>query len=144
MALHLLRSGLEHSPISDLNDPVAAETAGPAVVFSVEDAATSSPAEVLHSGRPQGYREPGGVWVHIGYEAADHWTQLTLELQRRLITDSKTQLNVGEFKTATNGGSASIITNNWVYSGSPRLYRIAGQLRELTEVLGEIVPVTTD
>lgn len=143
MALHLLRSGLELRPISDLNDPVAAETAGPAVVFAAEGAAMNSPAEVLHSGRPQAYRESGGEWVHIGYEAADHWTQLTPELQRRLITDSKAQFNVEEFKTATNGGSASIITSNWVYSGSPRLYRVAGQLRELSEVLAEIVPVTT-
>ena len=149
MAMHLLTPGLDHRTVTNITDPDVVDTPGPAVVISdatVDLQGSGSPVDAssLLAGRPQAYREPGGDWVQVGYEAADHWTQLSPDLRKRLIDDSKAQLNVTEFKMATNGGSASIITNNWVYSGSPRLYRIAGPLREFTEVLAQIVPAATD
>lgn len=88
--------------------------------------------------RPIAYREAGADWHELGYEAADHWTQMTRELRGRLGDDPMAMFDVAEFKVATNGGSASIITNNWIYSGSPRSYRVAGELREFVTVLGEL------
>ena len=130
-------------------DEVAAATLGPAALLAapvseIRDSSRAADAEtplthsvsVTGSNRPLAYREAGAEWHEIGFEAADHWTQMTPELRRRLIDDHMAKLDVAEFKVATKGGSASIITNNWVYSGSPRVYRVAGELREFVTVLG--------
>ena len=92
----------------------------------------------LIASRPLACREQHGDWVEIDSEAADHWTQMTDDLRRRLIDNTQASLNVDEFKQATNGASTSIITNNWVHSGSPRAYRIAGRLRDFVAVVGEL------
>lgn len=153
MALYLLAPDFTVRSLDGADDRAIPSTAGPAVVLDSEspDAASSagsgepgasgsapSVTDAL-AGRPHAYRESGGYWVEIGYEAADHWVQMTPQLRQRLLDDPLATLDVSEFKTATNGGSASIITNNWVYSGSPRVYRVAGQLREFVTVLGEIM-----
>lgn len=90
------------------------------------------------SNRPLAYREAGADWHELGYEAANHWEGLSPELRRRLIADRTAQLSREEYSATTNGASASMITSNWTYSGTPRLYRAAGELRELAEVLAEI------
>lgn len=136
-------------PVGGECDEVAAATHGPAVLLAspdhgLRDSSRAAHAEtpLTHSAsvtgpnRPLAYREPGADWHEIGFEAADHWTQMTPELRHRLIADHMAKLDVAEFKVATKGGSASIITNNWVYSGSPRVYRVAGELREFVTVLG--------
>lgn len=88
--------------------------------------------------RPIAYRKPGGDWHELGYEASDHWEGLTSELRDRLIADRTAQVSREEYSATTKGASASMITSNWTYSGSPRTYRVAGELRELAEVLAEI------
>lgn len=138
MALHLLGPGPTVRPLSDIDDPAISEATGPAVVLESGASGDASNSVDMLAGHPHSYREAGGDWVDIGYEAADHWTQMTPQLRQRLIADPLATFDVSEFKIATNGGSASIITSNWVYSGSPRVYRVAGQLRELVTVLGEL------
>lgn len=136
--------------IASAEDDVARAQPGPAVIFSFPEA-PPSPADgtvaeaalaldaAAGRGRPVALRELGGAWVEVGFEAADHWVQMSDELRSRLVADHRAALDVTEFKVATNGGSASIITNNWVYSGSPRVYRVAGQLRDFVTVLGELI-----
>ena len=118
---------------------------GPAVIVDAAAAPDSSgrASETRQitgviASRPLACREQDGAWVEVDFEAADHWTQMTDELRRRLIDDTRATLDVKEFKQATNGASASLITNNWVYSGTPRVYRVAGRLREFVAVLGEL------
>ncbi|GAA1866349.1 hypothetical protein [Brevibacterium marinum] len=135
-------------PVGGLDD--AASTPGPAVVFSSPTDADVSGTEHREAPRrhdtesalavrPVAYRESEGPWHQLGYEAADHWQGLSTELRERLIADRTAPLSVAEYSATTNGASASMITNNWVHSGSPRMYRVAGELRELTEVLAEIL-----
>src|SRR5699024_12838744 len=92
----------------------------------------------LVAARPLASREQHGDWLELDAEAADHCTQLTDDLRGRLIDDTQASLDVNEFKQATDGASTSIITNNWVYSGPPRVYRIAGRLRDFVAVLGDL------
>lgn len=136
--------------VDDEVESLAASTPGPAVVFSTTSATGESrrgadaeeprphdSASAL-TNRPIAYRESGRDWHELGYEAADHWEGLSPELRDRLIADRTAQLSRAEFSVTTSGASASMITSNWTYSGSPRVYRIAGELRELAEVLAEI------
>lgn len=136
--------------VGDLGDPSVASTPGPAVLFSASSTnddssngagieATPAPdnASALNN-RPIAYREPGGDWHELGYEASDHWEGLTSELRDRLIADRTAQVSREDYSATTKGASASMITSNWTYSGSPRTYRVAGELRELAEVLAEI------
>lgn len=136
-------------PIDDEVDPRIATTPGPAVIFSPPaDRADSDTDTIAASSvhdatpvlayRPVAYREAGADWHELGYEAADHWENLSPELRQRLIADRTAQLTREEYSATTAGASASMITSNWVYSGSPRRYRIAGELRELAEVVAEI------
>lgn len=92
----------------------------------------------MGSNRPLAYRATGADWHELGYEAADHWEGLSSALRQRLIADRTAQLSREEYSVTTSGASASMITSNWTYSGSPRTYRVAGELRELAEVLAEI------
>lgn len=55
-----------------------------------------------------------------------------------MLADRAAAFDVVEFKAITNGASASMITNNWVHTGHPRRYRIAGELRDLAEVVAAI------
>lgn len=125
----------------DLEDPSVASPPGPAVLFVTP---ASSPTDgtvttvATASNRPLAYREAGADWHELGYEAADHWVGLSPELRQRVIADRTAQLDREEYSVTTSGASASMITSNWTYSGSPRKYRIAGELRELAEVLSEI------
>ena len=136
--------------VGDEVESLAASTPGPAVVFSTtsatgdsrRDADAEEPrphdfASALNN-RPIAYREAGADWHELGYEAADHWEGLSPELRDQLISDRTAHISLNEYSAATNGASASMITSNWTYSGSPRVYRIAGELRELAEVLAEI------
>lgn len=148
----VLLTAVDHPQFVDgTDDPNLAEAAGPAVLFDVGSAADDSDsgrgtgpeapsvsACIDTPYRPLAYREAGADWSDIDFEAADHWVQMGPELRRRLVEDHLATLDVSEFKVATNNGSASIITNNWVYSGSPRVYRVAGHLREFVTVLGEL------
>lgn len=137
-------------PVGDLDDAHVASAPGPAVVFSSPSGTGDSDAdhseaprphntEAALAGRPVAYREAEGTWHQLGYEAADHWQGLSPGLRERLIADRTAQLSAAEYSATTNGASASMITNNWVHSGSPRMYSVAGELRELTEVLAEIM-----
>ncbi|UVI37288.1 hypothetical protein [Brevibacterium spongiae] len=150
----LLTSDRVPQQISSVDDDVVRTQPGPAVIISSPEAVaaaadestdktvTPADAPIAEAGPPRGrplaFREAGGEWQEVGFEAADHWEQMTDELRSRLVADHLATLDVAEFKIATNGGSASIITNNWVYSGSPRTYRVAGQLRDFVTVLGEL------
>lgn len=131
-------------PIASVDDDLARSQHGPAVIITATEAASptatddSTAADFPPLGRPVAFREAGGDWTEIGFEAADHWVQMGSDLRSRLVEDHLATLNVAEFKQATNGGSASIITNNWVYSGSPRVYRVAGELRDFVTVLGQL------
>lgn len=136
-------------PVGDMSDPTVASTPGPAVVFSPPSAtgddshkapveSSRQNASATLASRPIAYREAGGDWHELGYEAVDHWEGLSPELRERVIADRTAQASLEEYSAATNGGSASMITSNWVYSGSPRMYRIAGELRDLAEVVAEI------
>jgi hypothetical protein len=129
------------------DDPILTEATGPAVLLDVDSAADDSSSDsgalslsacIDAPHRPLAYREAGSDWVDIDFEAADHWVQMGPELRRRLGEDHLATFDVAEFKVATNSASASIITNNWVYSGSPRTYRAAGRLREFITVFGEL------
>ncbi|RBP63653.1 hypothetical protein DFO66_10984 [Brevibacterium sanguinis] len=146
----LLSPGNPPQPVTGADDPRVGATAGPAMVVSTEG---SLPSETCPEGslsvtdldaistlsaRPLAYREAGRPWHVIGYEAADHWSALSPDLRKRLLTDRTAVLDVEDFKATTGGASASMITQSWVYSGRPRRYRIAGELRELTEVLAAI------
>ncbi len=140
----LLTVGDRPQFVDGVDDPHLAEATGPAVLFDVDSAATDSGRPSLSECtsapyRPLAYREASTDWTDIDFEAADHWVQMGPEMRHRLVEDHLATLDVSEFKRATNGGSASIITNNWVYSGSPRAYRVAGRLREFVTVLGELV-----
>ena len=137
----LLSPGHPPRSVSGVDDPLAVETPGPAVIVSPrdDDAAPARALSAALGARPLAYRESGGQWHVIGYEAADHWSALSPEVRDRLLADRSTGLDVDEFKAITNGASASMITNNWVHSGHPRRYRIAGELRELAEVVAAIV-----
>lgn len=122
----------------DLGDPNVASTPGPAVLFATPATAPAENTTATASNRPLAYREAGAEWHELGYEAADHWEGLAPELRQRVISDRTAQLSHEEYSVTTSGASASMITSNWTYSGSPRTYRIAGELRELAEVLAEI------
>ncbi|MDN5895737.1 MAG: hypothetical protein L0H93_17145 [Nocardioides sp.] len=136
--------------VGDLGDPSVTATPGPAVLFANSAASgelgqgsapeTSQAGSTLPTGsnRPVAYREAGVDWHELGYEAADHWEGLSPELRQRLISDRTSQLSREEYSVTTSGASASMITSNWTYTGSPRKYRVAGELRELAEVLAEI------
>lgn len=134
----LLSPGQPPQPVIGIDDPRAVNAPGPAVIVtpSEEDAAAGRSA--APTSRPLAYREAGGQWHVIGSEAADHWSALSPELSDRLLADRAAGLDVEEFKAITNGASASMITNNWVHSGHPRRYRIAGELRELAEVVAAL------
>ncbi|MCI4011425.1 hypothetical protein [Brevibacterium sp. ZH18] len=136
-------------PVDDETDPRVGATVGPAVLFACATASgdnrvasTEYPrphdAKPALANRPVAYREAGADWHELGYEAADHWENLSSELRERLIADRTAQVSVAEYSATTDGASASMITNNWVHSGSPRMYRIAGELRELAEVVAEL------
>lgn len=122
----------------DLEDPNVASTPGPAVLFTTPATSQDETTMATGSNRPLAYREAGADWHALGYEASDHWEGLSPELRQRLIADRTAQLTREEYSATTRGASASMITSNWTYSGSPRMYRIAGELRELAEVLAEI------
>ncbi|WP_231446175.1 hypothetical protein [Brevibacterium zhoupengii] len=136
--------------VGTVADPIVTSAPGPAVLFSVSSARDESSTDAgieaplaqdndsALANRPIAYRESGGDWHDLGYEASDHWEGLTPELRDRLIADRTAQVSREEYSATTNGASASMITSNWTYSGSPRIYRIAGELRELAEVLAEI------
>ena len=128
MPFLLLSPGQAPQPIASIDDDLARAQTGPAVIMT----------EFPPQGRPVAFRETGGEWTEVGFEAADHWVQMGPDLRSRLVEDHLAPLDVAEFKQATNGGSASIITNNWVYSGQPRVYRVAGQLRDFVTVLGQV------
>ena len=144
MPFLLFSPGQAPQPIATVDDDLARAQQGPAVIIASPEAASPSGAddstttEVPLHGRPAAFREAGGHWTEVDFEAADHWVQMGSELRGRLVADHLATLDVAEFKTATNGGSASIITNNWVYTGSPRAYRVAGTLRDFVTVLGEL------
>lgn len=133
----LLSPGNRPQPVSGIDDPLAAEAGGPALIVAGDDAAAlpESPDPTTLSLRPLSFRERGGQWHEIGYEAADHWQALTPALRGRVLADRAAAFDVEEFKTTTNGASASMITNNWIHTGHPRRYRIAGELRDLAEVV---------
>ena len=139
--------------VGGMGDPSVATTPGPAVLFATPaipatsgDVGRGSAPETPEaestvataSNRPLAYREAGADWHQLGYEAVDHWEGLSPELRQRLIADRTAQLSREEYSTTTDGASASMITSNWTYFGSPRMYRVAGELRELAEVLAEI------
>jgi hypothetical protein len=136
--------GFADQGVSALDDSTVLP--GPAVIVEAADPAPKAAGHARESrqitgliaSRPLACREQHGGWVEIDSEAADHWTQMTGDLRRRLIDDTQASLDVDEFKQATDGASTSIITNNWVYSGSPRVYRIAGRLRDFVAVLGDL------
>jgi len=144
MSLLLLSPGQAPQPIASVDDDLARTQQGPAVIITDTEAASPTAADdsiatdFPPQGRPVAYRENGGGWTEVGFEAADHWVQMGPQLRSRLVEDHLATLDVAEFKIATNGGSASIITNNWVYSGQPRIYRVAGELRDFVTVLGEL------
>lgn len=144
MPFLLLSPGQAAQPITSVDDDLARDQQGPAAIISSPEAATpastdsSAPTEFPPSGRPVAFREPGGEWTEVGFEAADYWVRMDPDLRSRLVEDHLATLDVAEFKQATNGGSASIITNNWVYSGQPRIYHVAGQLRDFVTVLGQV------
>ncbi|SMY00313.1 hypothetical protein [Brevibacterium antiquum] len=136
--------------VGSMGDPSVATTPGPAVLFTTPatsgDVGRGSAPETPEaestvataSNRPLAYREAGADWHQLGYEAVDHWEGLSPELRQRLIADRTAPLSREEYSTTTDGASASMITSNWTYSGSPRMYCVAGELRELAEVLAEI------
>lgn len=143
---------LQGPPLSvgGMEDPNVDTAPGPAVVFATpatsgevgQGSAPQTPQAkstvTILSNRPLAYREAGADWHQLGYEAADQWEGLSPELRQRLIAHRTAQLSHEEYTVTTNGASASMITSNWTYSGSPRRYRVAGELRELAEVLAEI------
>ncbi|SDR80169.1 hypothetical protein SAMN04489751_0495 [Brevibacterium sandarakinum] len=136
--------------VGDMGDLSVAATPGPAVLFaspatsgdvspgSAPETPEAESTVATASNRPLAYREADADWHELGYEAADHWEGLSPELRDRLIADRTAKLSREEYSVTTSGASASMITSNWTYSGSPRMYRIAGELRELAEVLAEI------
>ncbi|MBM6590399.1 hypothetical protein [Brevibacterium sp. RIT 803] len=136
--------------VGDLGDPSVAATQGPAVLFANSaisgEADQASAPETSQTGsnlatgsnRPLAYREVDADWHELGYEAADHWEGLSPELRQRLIADRTAKLSREEYSVTTSGASASMITSNWTYTGSPRVYRVAGELRELAEVFAVI------
>ncbi len=150
MTSMLLSAGNPPQFVTGMDDSRVVANEGPAIVLSGEDELMSTPgsegsfsvADIdsisTLDARPLAYREADGQWQVIGYEAADHWSALSPDLRRRLLADRTAVLNVEDFKATTNGASASMITKNWFYSGHPRRYRIAGELRELIEVLAAI------
>src|SRR5699024_10760193 len=84
---------------------------GPAVIVGALDSAPKAADHARESrqitrliaSRPLASREQHGDWVEIDTEAADHWTQMTDDLRRRLIDDTQASLDVNEFKQATDG-----------------------------------------
>lgn len=167
MTSALIIPGSPPQAVTGLDDPMTVAAPGPAVLFddrtpagrldpsagrpsgaaadpgaaapeATAPEATATPPTVTVPQRPLAYREAGRDWHVIGYEAADHWENLSPALRTRLLADRTAPLDVDEFKATTNGASASMITNNWVRSGHPRQYRIAGELRDLAEVLARI------
>ncbi|GAA1635468.1 MULTISPECIES: hypothetical protein [Brevibacterium] len=160
MTSALIIPGTPPQAVTGLDDPMTVAAPGPAVLFddrtpagrldpragrpsgaaaaSEATAPEAAPPTVTVPQRPLAYREGGRDWHVIGYEAADHWENLSPALRARLLADRTAPLDVDEFKATTNGASASMITNNWVRSGHPRQYRIAGELRDLAEVLARI------
>lgn len=142
MSFVLLSTGPIRQPIDSLDDERALRLTGPAVIVVSPEATSESGSSSAEAGsrdeRPLAFREVGRDWTELDFEAADHWVQMGPDLRSRLVEDHLATLDVAEFKQATNGGSASIITNNWVYSGSPRVYRVAGQLRDFVTVLAQI------
>lgn len=129
--------------VDGTDDPRLAGVDGPAALLDVDSDVADSGALPLGEYisapcRPLAYREIGGDWREVGFEAADHWVQMGPDLRSRLVADHLATLDGAEFKQATNGGSASIITNNWVYSGQPRIYRVAGALRDFVTVLEQL------
>src|SRR5699024_3491366 len=119
---------------------------GPAVIVESADPAPKAAGHARESrqitgliaSRPIAWRDQHGGRVEIDSEARDQWTQMTDATRRRLIDVTQASLDVDEFRQATHGASTSIITNNWVYWGSPRVYRIAGRLRDFVAVLGDL------
>ncbi|MCU4298842.1 hypothetical protein D3I60_17480 [Brevibacterium permense] len=144
MSLLLLSPGRAPQPIASVDDDLARTRHGPAVIITASEAASpistvdSNTNEIPPQGRPVAFREARGDWTEVGFEAADHWVQMGSDLRSRLLEDHLATFDVAEFKQATNVGSASIITNNWVYSGQPRIYRVAGELRDFVTVLGQL------
>ncbi|MCM1013942.1 MULTISPECIES: hypothetical protein [unclassified Brevibacterium] len=162
MTSALIIPGTPPQAVTGLDDPMTVAAPGPAVLFddripagrldphagrpsgsaadpeATAPEATAPAPTVSVPERPLAYREAGRDWHVIGYEAADHWENLSPALRTRLLADRTAPLDVDEFKAMTNGASASMITNNWVRSGHPRQYRIAGELRDLAEVLARI------
>src|SRR5690625_1251123 len=128
--------GFADQGVSALDDSTALP--GPAVIVEAVDPAPKAADHARESrqltgliaARPTACREQQGEWVAMATQAAAHWPQTTDDLRRRLSDDTQASLDVNEFKQATDGASTSIITTNWVYSGSPRVYRIAGRLRD--------------
>lgn len=144
MSLLLLSPGRAPQPIASVDDDLARTQHGPAVIITATEAVPhisaggSTTNGFPPQGRPAAFREAGGDWTEVGFEAADHWVQMGSALRSRLLEDPLATFDVAEFKQATNGGSASIITNNWVYSGQPRIYRVAGELRDFVTVLRQL------
>lgn len=134
----LLTSQVPPLAAGDLGDPSVASTPGPAVLFATPASSQAENTVATGPNRPLAYREADADWHELGYEAADHWEGLSSELRQRLIATRTGQLSHEEYSVTTSGASASMITSNWTYSGSPRMYRIAGELRELAEVLAGI------
>lgn len=75
----LLSPGNRPQPVTGIDDSLAAEAVGPALIVAGDDAAALpvSPDPTTLSLRPLSYRERGGQWQEIGYEAADHWQALS-------------------------------------------------------------------
>ncbi|SDS94918.1 hypothetical protein SAMN04489752_2935 [Brevibacterium siliguriense] len=145
MPFLLLSPSQAPQPIASVDDDLVRTQHGPAVIITATEAAASltstddsTATGFPPEGRPVAFREAGGDWTEVGFEVADHWMQMGPGLHIRLAEDHLATFDVAEFKQATNGGSASIITNNWVYSGQPRIYRVAGQLRDFVTVLGQL------
>lgn len=132
MSSHLCIPGEKTRSVNGFDDPVVAATPGPAVLFDGD-----SDTEAI-AGRPRAYREGARSWNDLDFEAADLWQALSEVVRQRLLADPRSSLDTAEFKAAT-GASASIISANWVYTGSPREYRVAGPLREFIEVLAKVL-----
>lgn len=132
MTSHLRIPGEQSRLVDGLDDPAVEAIGGPAVMVD------GDPAAAATAGRPRAYREQGRTWTDLDFEAADHWQALSEDIRQRLLADPRSALDTAEFKAAT-GASASIISANWVYTGHPREYRVAGPLREFIEVLAEVL-----
>src|SRR5690625_1096692 len=94
--------GFADQGISALDDSTALP--GPAVIVEAVDPAPKAADHARESrqitgliaSRPLACREQHGYWVEIDTEAADHWTQMTDDLRRRLIDDTQASLDVNE------------------------------------------------